>query len=272
MSMEEHDYEATFVDVGQGDATVINQLVSRRSVLVDAAAGNPVISVLRSAGELEAIFVTHWHKDHIGGIPAVLDWLAKQQRKNVSVYVNPQFSSTRVEERLRRTLDEKYEDGIINLKSAFNDAMDSGEIIGGIFRILWPRWKEIVTKPDGLNLGSLIILVRIGSTTLLFGGDAGGDVWPKVDQKALSADILKYPHHASRLQRSENDWTADNLISKVKPAWVIFSVGKKKQYGHPSGEFVVAQRKHASVHFVSTGEGSVRLRIESATRKVSRSA
>ena len=105
---------------------------------------------------------------------------------------------------------------------------------------------------------------------MLFGGDAGGDVWPQVDQTAFGADIFKYPHHAGELHKNKNDWTADKLISKVKPDWVIFSVGKKKQYGHPSKEFVSAQKKYANIYFLCTNKGNVHLQIESVTRRVSR--
>jgi len=256
--------------VGQGDATVINQLSNMHSVLIDAAVGNPVISVLKDSGELQAIFITHWHKDHIGGMSSVINWLEKQQQTIVNVYINPQHSSTIIAKNLRRTLDEKYNDGIIDLKPAYNNEKDSIEIANGKFLILWPRWKEIITKPDKLNLGSLIILFKVGAVTLLFGGDAGGDVWPQVAPTAIEADIFKYPHHAGALHKNENDWAADQLISKVKSDWIIFSVGKKKQHGHPSKEFFTAQAKHPNIHFLSTNKGNIHLQIESAAGKISR--
>ncbi|MBW1701306.1 MAG: hypothetical protein JRJ69_00500 [Deltaproteobacteria bacterium] len=265
----QYDYEAIFIDVGQGDATVITRLSNMHSVLIDAAVGNPVISVLKDSEVLQAIFITHWHKDHIDGMHAVLNWLAKQQKRTVNVYINPQDSSTITAKNLRRTLDEKYNDGIINLKPAFEKAESSLEIINGKFRILWPRWKEIITKPDMLNLGSLIILFKVGAINLLFGGDAGGDVWPQIDKTFIEADIFKYPHHAGKLHKNENDWTADNLISKVKPEWVISSVGKKKQHGHPSKEFISTKSRYPKIHFLDTTEGNINLQIESATKKIS---
>lgn len=270
MSEIHYDYEAIFIDVGQGDATVINQLSNMHSVLIDAAVGNPVISVLKDSGELQAIFITHWHKDHIGGMSSVINWLEKQQQTTVNVYINPQHSSTIIAKNLRRTLEEKYNDGIIDLKPAYDNEKDSIEIVNDKFLILWPRWKEIITKPDKLNLGSLIILFKVGAVTLLLGGDAGGDVWPQVDPTAIEADIFKYPHHAGALHKNENDWTADQLISKVKPGWILSSVSKKKQHGHPSEEFIAIKSRYPKIQFLDTTKGNINLRIESATRKISR--
>lgn len=46
MNKAQHDYEVIFVDVGQGDATIIHKLSNRHSVLVDAGIPNPVLSRL----------------------------------------------------------------------------------------------------------------------------------------------------------------------------------------------------------------------------------
>ncbi len=73
MHKAQHDYEVIFVDVGQGDATIIHKLSNIHSVLVDAGVADPVLSILKQHAELEAIFITHWDKDHIGGMPTVIN-------------------------------------------------------------------------------------------------------------------------------------------------------------------------------------------------------
>lgn len=96
MHKARHDYEVIFVDVGQGDGTLIRQLSNRHSVLVDAGLANPVLSVLKQSAELEAIFITRWDKDHISGIPAVIKWVSNQNQKEVKVFVNRQFPSSNI--------------------------------------------------------------------------------------------------------------------------------------------------------------------------------
>ena len=103
MDKAQHDYEVIFVDVGQGDATIIHKLSNMHSVLVDAGIPNPVLSVLKQSAELEAIFITHWDKDHIGGMPAVINWIEDQRQKAVEVFVNRQTQSSDFSKRLRKT-------------------------------------------------------------------------------------------------------------------------------------------------------------------------
>ena len=66
----------SFIDVGQGDATLVQS--GGQSYLVDGGdpeAGPEVIDFLRSRGveELDGMVATHPDADHIGGLPDVLD-------------------------------------------------------------------------------------------------------------------------------------------------------------------------------------------------------
>ena len=265
MGKIQYDYEAIFVDVGQGDGTLIRQLLNRHSVLVDAGVANPILSVLKQSAELEAIFITHWDKDHIGGMSAVIKWLSNQNQKEVEVFVNLQHATTNIAKTLTRTLDEAYNDGKIELKSACNDSKSTIEIIDGNFFILWPPYGKVIGRPDDRNFGSVILRFEAGKFSLLLGGDAKGDVWPQLDQTALKADIFRYPHHGGELYKNKDDWSANELISKVNPDWVVVSVGKNNPYDHPSEEFRQAKSRYPTIQFFDTTKGNIRLQIESST-------
>lgn len=240
------------------------------SVLIDAGAREPVLSVLKKTNKLEGIFITHWHTDHIRGMPSVIKWLTNQHQYRVKVFINRQPSSSKTAERLRRTLEEADKEGSIELPLPYSDKPDKIEIIDGCFFILWPLHKIGIFNPGKINLDSQILRFEAGEFSILLGGDASGDAWPQVEPTKLKADVLKFPHHGGKLYKNENDWTTDELISNVEPDWIILSVGKKKQHGHPSEEFVSAQAKHPNIHFLSTNKGNIHLQIESATRKISR--
>jgi len=270
MNKAEHDYEIIFVDVGQGDGTLIRQLSNRNSVLVDAGVANPVLSVLKQRAELEAIFITHWDKDHIGGMPAVIKWLSNQNQKKVEVLVNRQFPSSNISKRLRKTLDEALGNGTIIHSMAYKEFPTQVKLIGGTFFILWPLHETGLLYPDDRNLDSVILRFEIGKFSLLLGSDAKGDVWPQLDQTALKADIFRYPHHGGKLYKNKDDWSADELISKVNPDWVVVSVGKNNPYDHPSEEFRQAKSRYPTIKFLDTTKGNIRLQIESSAGNIIR--
>ncbi len=270
MNKVQHDYEAIFIDVGQGDATIIHKLSNKHSVLVDAGIPNPVLSVLKQSAELEAIFITHWDKDHIGGMPAVIDWIKDQRQKAVEVFVNLQYATTDIAKRLGRTLDEAWGNGTIKLKPVYNDSRDPIEIINGKFLILWPPYAKVIRYPVDRNFSSLIFRFEVGKFSLLLGGDAKGDVWPQLDRTALKADILRYPHHGGKLYKNKDDWSADELISKVNPDWVVVSVGKNNPHGHPSKEFNQVKSRYPAIQFLDTTKDNIRLQIESSTGNIIR--
>lgn len=265
MHKAQHDYEVIFVDVGQGDATIIHKLSNMHSVLVDAGVADPVLSILKQSAELEAIFITHWDKDHIDGMPTVINWIKDQRQKAANVYINLQYATTDIAKRFRRTLDEACGDRTIKLKPACNDSKDTIEIINGKISILWPPHAIVITHPDDRNFGSSVLRFEVGDFDLLLGGDAGGDVWPQIDQTALKADIFRYPHHGGKLYKNKDDWSADELISKVNPDWVVVSVGKNNSHGHPSEEFRQAKSRYPTIQFLDTTKGDIRLQIESST-------
>jgi beta-lactamase superfamily II metal-dependent hydrolase len=268
MGKIQYDYEAVFIDVGQGDATIIHKLSNMHSVLVDAGVANPVLSVLKQSSELEGIFITHWDKDHIDGMPAVIDWIKDQARNVVEVFVNLQHTTTKIAKRLTRTLDAAYNDRKIELKFACNDSRGTIEIIDGNFFILWPPYGKVIGRPDHRNFGSVILRFEVGKFSLLLGSDAKGDVWPQLDRTALKADIFRYPHHGGKLYKNKDDWSADELITKVDPDWIVVSVGKNNPYGHPSEEFNQVKSRYPAIQFLDTTRGNIRLQTESPTGNI----
>ncbi|MGL5752610.1 MAG: MBL fold metallo-hydrolase, partial [Paraclostridium sp.] len=74
--------EIHFIDTGNSDAILIKQ--GDKSALIDAGDNddeNRVVNYLKKQGikELEYIFATHPHADHIGGLDAVVDNIKVKQ-------------------------------------------------------------------------------------------------------------------------------------------------------------------------------------------------
>ena len=71
------DMTATFIDVGQGDSTLV-ELPDGKVMLIDAGEASASQSVLNALDEadvddIDYLVATHPHADHIGGMEAVLD-------------------------------------------------------------------------------------------------------------------------------------------------------------------------------------------------------
>jgi len=261
----QYNYNIIFFNVGQGDATLIQSVSTKSSVLIDAKNGKPICNFLCNAAKLEAIFITHWDQDHIYGIPEILNWLSENRQNQIDVFVSPKNSCSKIAKRLARRLNEADEDKIISIKSPFNENIKK---IGGDFYVLWPQYKQCVINPDERNNSSLVLRFEAKLFTLLLGGDADGSVWPQIDAKWLKADILKYPHHGAKLKKSENDWSGTELISAVKPRRVVVSVGKNNSYCHPSSEFKKANSNFSEIEFFSTENGNINIQVETTTGKM----
>lgn len=269
MNLDRYDYKIIFVDVGQGDATFIINNSTSECVLIDAGDRKKVCNILKKFGKLNSIFLTHWDSDHIRGIPNIIEWLTKRNQK-VSILVNIQLADSKIAKRLRRTLDLAEEEGIIEIEDAYIKKEPKViNKIGGEFTILWPTYKNLITKPEDRNFNSLIMRFKAGIVKLLLCGDADGSVWSKIDHSLIEADILKYPHHGAKLKEKEIDWSAKELIEHVKPKWIIVSVGQKNQYCHPSEEFIEAESEYNNINFLYTSDnGTIEIIIDILVGKI----
>jgi len=220
-----------FCDVGQGDAILISK--GGTQVLVDGgpygggAKGSLVLDCLDENmafwdRRIEAVIVTHPDLDHAGGLISVME------RYKVDKF----FSNGGDGDSLGWREVQK----MVKEDEIFEKILSRGELIGfeGVeFEVLAPE------KGDGdwedANEGSLVMMLRAGGKNILLMGDAPVSVeqrlvWRKVlDEKV---DILKAGHHGSKTS------TSVELLDRVDPKLVVFSVGKGNSYGHPAKEVV----------------------------------
>src|SRR5262249_19002965 len=176
----------TFLDTGQGDATLIQD--RRASILVDT--GPPdggVVARLRHAGirRLDLLVVTHAQADHEGGAAAVMRGvpvaLLLAGRDGIREPVGLRVAA---EARRRR------------VPVATPDA---GEVLraGGIeLRVLSPR-REPPEDHAGAdpNQRAIVSEARVGRFRMLLTADAESDVLSTLDLEPV--DVLKASHHGS---------------------------------------------------------------------------
>jgi competence protein ComEC len=221
----------TMLDIGQGDAIVIEFPYRRGVVIVDAGANftfedfEPTDSnykrILKpflqyqGINKIDAVFVSHEDVDHAGSVNYILkDFEVKQII--VSKYFNFEDNSF-------GNLENKGTE-ILQV-----EAGQSIEINGTMFNILSP-W---VDKKSS-NENSLVFLTDLGNMSWLFTGDIHQNNEKEILHRYpnLSVDVLKVAHHGS------NTSTDPVFINQTNPYFALISVGRENRYGHPSNEVI----------------------------------
>ena len=202
-------------DVGQGTAVLL-PVAKRTAVVIDTGpAPQPINQCLSRAGfnKVSAIFISHFHSDHAGGIAGVL-----MNRTAGTIYVstnpNPFHQSSAV-----RDMAAQREIPIIEFTAG--KAVRIGEYL---IESLWPIAGQV---SESENDASLILKISSGGNSFLFTGDIEPTGQTQLMQQ-LKVDVTAalVPHHGSKFQHPDfAAWTGAELG--------IISVGENR-FGHPA--------------------------------------
>lgn len=219
------DCTVTFIDVGQGDCTLIS--CGGEHALIDAGENNAIERVLvklreRNISRLKYVIGTHAHIDHIGALDEVLRAV---EVDNVILYDMPNalLADTEGYDELLDAIDD------VGVNVIWARAKQEFGIGGGKLTILGPK-----AKPDSVNNASLISKFEFGEKSFLFTGDAekAAELSLISAKVNLRADVLKVAHHGSDTS------SCKQFLSKVKPAYAIIEVGAYNSHGLPTTEVI----------------------------------
>ncbi|WP_439082764.1 ComEC/Rec2 family competence protein [Streptomyces sp. WL006] len=218
-------------DVGQGDAMVL-AAGKGTGVVVDAGPDPRAIDrCLRDLAvtRVPLVVLTHFHADHVRGLPGVLRGRAVGAIQTTSLEEPPEQAAF-----VRRTAAGA---GVPTVRAVAGEHRRWGPVD---WRVLWPRpgpgGAEAAREP---NDSSVTLRVRAagGLTLLLL-----GDLEPPAQRELLRGgeasgpvDILKVAHHGSSYQDA-------GLLHSVRPRLALISCGADNPYGHPSPRTVGALR------------------------------
>ncbi len=198
----------TFLDVGYGDAAVID--ARGAAYAVDCGRDNGILAdyLTASRANLCAVFVSHPDTDHSGGLAAVL-----KRYRGAKVYVPECWDR----------MDVGAADAVLAGRRVVSlCAGDRVELAKDIvIEVLWPP-EDFVPSED--NEGSLVLRLCYGEANALLTGDLPDDV----DYLAAAeAEVLKVAHHGSRYA------TTAEMLSIVRPRLAVISVDGNL-FGHPT--------------------------------------
>jgi competence protein ComEC len=247
--------ELHFLDVGQGDATLV-RTPGGRWVMIDAgprsagydAGERRVLPYLRAhrVRALEALVLTHPHADHVGGAPAVLRRLPVRRLVDPGyVHGSPYYLET---------LELAEERGV-----AWEEARPGVSFVvdGILFDVLGPE-RETVESTHDANEASVIVRVVMGGFAALFTGDASVQVESRLVREhgtALRSAVLKAGHHGSSTSTSEL------FLRAVRPEAVVISAGSGNRYGHPAPAVMARLQAHGVRVLRTDRDGTVVLRV-----------
>lgn len=276
--------DITVIDVGQGDATLIEFPASRstgirKRMLVDGggsqAPNNSVVRTLQAGGidHLDVIMLTHPHADHYGGLTGLLNatnpdgtftftvdefWWSGEARGPDREPSTPTswtaFENARARIAVTHVVEQDEEHKFQKARIVFLSA-------GGEY--------EDTSDGDDINDDSLVMMLYFKRVKALFTGDIeereGDDLardycnLNRSSCRKLNSKIMKIPHHGSAHFSS-------HFVRFVDPEHILISAGQRnRQFHHPRETSLIAYRDNVGrERFYSTsldGENNLTIRI-----------
>jgi competence protein ComEC len=233
-------------DVGQGDALVLNSGDGDGTAIVIDTGPEPALAdhCLRTLGvtAIPLLVLTHFHADHVSGLPAVLAGRAVGAIETTMLDAPPAEAAL-----------------VLHRAAAARIPLvraSAGEhrTLGGLdWQVLWPPPIPSTLPDQGPNDASVTMLVRTAGLSFML----LGDLEPPAQRELLSeipdlppVDVLKVAHHGSAYQDPE-------LLRRLHPRLALISVGRDNPYGHPSVRTIEALRAGGATVLRTDDEGSI---------------
>lgn len=257
-------WRIAFCDVGQGDAAVV-RTGPGRALVIDAgpepAAVDGCLDSL-GVGVVDAVVLTHFHADHVEGLPGVLGGRTVRQVL-VSPIAEPDYQVGEVTRWTRA-------DGIPVSAVAAGDRLTFGDVTAEV-------WAPVRRIDAGSvpNNASIVLAVHVGQVDALMLGDvereAAHDLVlrmrrdPEMASAATEFDVVKTPHHGSANLDPA-------LMAAVRAPVAVISVGKDNDYGHPTAAHLAMLRADGYAAYRTDQRGHIAIvergdRLEVVTAK-----
>lgn len=204
-----------YIDVGQGDATLLQG--PDFTVLIDAGRHNrnDVIPYLKSVGvsTIDLVVGTHPHADHIGQIDKVIN---EFEVSEVWMSGTPHTTQT-----FERVLDAIEKSGASYHEPRSGEKFQVGALEIEVF--------NPIRITGQFHEDSIVMRTTFGEIGFIFSGDAEARTEREVIRRHndVKAQILKLGHHGSTTS------SIPEFLQAVSPEVAIYSAGAGNSYGHP---------------------------------------
>lgn len=212
-------FQMHFLDVGQALSVLVE--CDGQYMLYDGGNvddGSMVVSYLQKQGveELQYVFCSHAHEDHVGGLAAALAFFPANH-----VYSPVTEASTKCfQDFVKYTQQQGLQVEVPTVGTVW-------QLGGATVTMLGP-----VAQYSETNDTSIVLRVDYGATSFLLTGDMESDAERDLVNSGanLKADVLQVGHHGSSTS------TSYLFLNAVLPEMGVISCGVNNKYGHPHEE------------------------------------
>lgn len=217
---EKKGLSVTYLDVGQGDSSVI-ELPDGKIIVIDTGRnGRETASFLKYKGKdkIDALILSHIHSDHTGGLNYILNNFNVEELWDNGNLIYPEYLFS-------QTKHKKIERG------------DMIEANGYSIYILHPYPDFYTMYGDDhveANNSSLVLKIIGRNSSFLFTGDIEKEAEEDILHLGtlLRSDVIKIPHQGSKTSAYEP------FIKAVSPKFAVISVATNNPFGHPHEDMI----------------------------------
>ena len=234
-------------DVGQGDGMVLNA-GDGLAVVVDAGPDpRPMDRCLDVLGvrRIPLVVLSHFHTDHVNGLPGVLDGRQVGEIETTSLRDPPDRAAA---------VDAWAADAGIPVTVA---QLGETRTVGALS---WTTLGPVTTptadgssqEGSGPNNASVVMLLHTHGHSFLLSGDAEPEEEDDMlgEHLDLDVDVFKVAHHGSANQ--DPDFVLD-----THAALALISVGADNDYGHPAPETLALLRRLGAITYRTDQDGDI---------------
>jgi len=239
-----HHVVVDFIDVGQGDSTLIRD-PGGTAVLFDGGVPEARVDrTLRHLGvrRLSVVVATHQSRDHHGGLLQVV------RRFPIGLFLDGRYGvNDPTFFQLEREVDSRH---IPRRPIVRGERLRIGAMT---IRVLWPPPRGNAAPPANPNERAAVTIVSEAGFDLFLSADAESEV--DLPLPLPRVDAMKVPHHGSA------DPGLPALLKRLQPRVAAIETGRGNSYGHPRPSTLNALRGHVPLVYRTDRDGTVELTV-----------